>query len=49
MNASFKKEIMMVSFAQSTAQLIVMMTKHIAQDKETKWDVSSLTNVYNEQ
>jgi hypothetical protein len=44
MNASFKKEIMMVNFAQSIAQSIVTMTKLIAQDKETKWDVLNQTN-----
>jgi hypothetical protein len=49
MNAFFKKEITTESFAQSIVQSIVMMTKPIAQDKETKWDVSNQILVSQEQ
>ena len=44
MNAFSKKEIMMVSFAQSIVQSIAMMMKHIALGKEMKWDVLNQTN-----
>ena len=49
MNASYKKEIMMASFAQFIAQSIATMTKLIALDKETKWDVLNQTNALLEQ
>ena len=45
----FKNVITMANFAQFIAQLIVTMTKLIAQDKETKWDVLNQTNALLEQ
>jgi len=44
MNAFSKKGIMTENFALSIVQSIAMMMKHIAQDNEMKWDVSSQTN-----